>query len=128
MLKRECAKCGEKVRRRNSLRYKPTGEWRCKNCIRKYGQNRFYLPPENRSKSDNNDLSRDEKQALFHILVAKGLSPEKANYRIRNRQRYLGWFRRNKVLEKIKDGYGKGKEAFKSKISKTKFLKGLGMK
>ena len=128
MLKRECAKCGEKVRWKNSLRYKPTGEWRCKKCIRKYGQNKFYLLPEERNKFNPHGLNLDERQALFGILVQKGLSSAQANYRIKNRQKYLNWFGRNKMVTKIKEEYGKRKELFKSKVSKEKFLKGLGMK
>lgn len=118
VVKKECEKCGRKVRPRCLHIHKPRGERRCGRCIKKYGQNKFYIPKEERRKGKF-ELTMDERQALFRVLISKGLNEEQAKFRINNRQRYLRGFKRNSIMNKIKE-----KESREN--LKKKFLEGLG--
>ena len=44
-------------------------------------------------------LTYDEKKALWVQLRQRGLSSDQANYRIRNRQRYLSYFQRLRMVQ-----------------------------
>ena len=43
-IKRVCEKCGRKLR--SVVKIKVLNEYRCSSCLKKYGTNRFYEPPE----------------------------------------------------------------------------------
>jgi hypothetical protein len=101
-----CSKCGKIFRFCKLSTYKPTGELRCYNCIRKYGQNKYYVPIikgiNDKSRFLRYDLTEDEKKSLWIELVKRGISPEEASYRVKNRTRYIYWFQKHKYFEKIK--------------------------
>lgn len=83
--KRECDKCGKLHRNRSLHLHKPTGEMRCKICLNRYGEHKFYVPKEKHQKNEvigKFNITFEERRRLFTQLIRQGLTKEQANNRI----------------------------------------------
>jgi hypothetical protein len=85
--KGKCAKCGNFYNRRSLHVYKPTGELRCRRCLIKYGENKFYASKQELSNQGKNfvgkySLSPSEKKAMWRRLVLQGMTPQEASRKL----------------------------------------------
>jgi len=113
--KKKCEKCGVLYRSCSLHKHKPTGELRCRRCIAKYGENKYYIPLKERKNQNyigKYSISNEESKRLFSALIRQGLSKKEASYRINSLKQTLRFNR--KMKPRIKENQNK------------KLLQGLG--
>jgi hypothetical protein len=92
-MKKECEKCHKLFRQGKLRRHRLNNQLWCRRCLNKYGENKFYIPKEERNVFKPT-LNWEEKQVLFREYISQGLSPEASIHKVRNRCKYLWWFNR----------------------------------
>lgn len=100
--KKVCEECGRILRTRCFKLNPVLNKKICYICDRRIGHNKYYKPDIKTNKGKNfykMELKQDEKQALLNELLSHGLSEQQANYRINNRQKYLRWFEKRRMIK-----------------------------
>jgi len=79
---KECEKCGKLYRLRALYPHKPTGELRCKRCMNKYGNHKFFIPKERREVIGKYSISDNETKILFRKFMEQGMTKLAASRKI----------------------------------------------
>lgn len=108
--KKECDNCKNKFKQAKLHKHYSGTKW-CKRCLRKHGNNKFYIPKIKGQKEDRKfikmTMTEDEKKELWSSYIRMGMSEEQATLKIKKTQNYLFWQQRrrmwNKPLDKKED-------------------------
>lgn len=99
--KEKCPKCGRILRTKNFVVNKKTGEWMCKQCDKKIGNNKFYIPPEKFRERiaviGKFTVSDTEKDMLHSQFMAQGLDSTQAWQRV---YKHIGMLRKMRRVKK----------------------------
>lgn len=113
--KSNCEKCGRILTTRKLRQHKVTGEMWCKRCLKKYGENKFYVAPRNNFIS-NFSISETERKVLGRKKGWERVNKDCAMLRnIRKKKRFEDY-------KKIREN--KSKKKYEDKLNK-KFVEGL---
>tara|TARA_Y100000310_G_scaffold295555_1_gene327045 strand:+ start:7172 stop:7525 length:354 start_codon:yes stop_codon:yes gene_type:complete len=82
--KRVCDKCLELKTNSKLKLHRPTGQLRCWNCMKKYGENKFYNAKEEDNFVGRYSISEKEKDLLVKKGFKEGLSWTQIKKRITN--------------------------------------------
>jgi hypothetical protein len=112
--KNKCEKCGRLYRTRNLREHRVTKEIWCRICLKKYGENPFYIPQIKKGgKVDmikTYGMTRQEAQMRYKEYLRRGLSPDEAGRKLAIHLSIM----KNLQLRRRQ-----------SQINKQKFLEGL---
>lgn len=119
--KETCPECGRYLRTRNFRINRKNGKRMCKRCIRSVGENKFYIPPLERTakritKLSNHEISFDESKRIYKKLRKQGLSHQQAIRRIKLERYFVKKIQRQNTM--------KYKKEQSNKLMKN-FLEGL---
>jgi len=119
--KETCPECGKYLRTKNFRINRKNGNRMCKQCIRRIGENKFYVPPIERvakriTRLSNHEISFDESKRLYKKLREEGLNHQQAIRRIKLERYFVRKTQRQNRMKYKKE---------QSKKSMKSFLEGL---